>query len=111
MTRKDLGFRLITGAVAAAIVVIVCGIGFVLTQDAWVSIQKFGVTFWRTQTWDPVSGEFGADCTRNRGLRLRAVPGGAPPAAGISHRASGSDSLHCVRAVGNLRARTRRPID
>ena len=60
MTRKDLGFRLITGAVAAAIVVIVCGIGFVLTQDAWVSIQKFGVTFWRTQTWDPVSGEFGA---------------------------------------------------
>jgi phosphate transport system permease protein len=60
MTRKDLGFRLITGAVAAAVVVIVCGIGFVLTQDAWVSIQKFGVTFWRTQTWDPVSGEFGA---------------------------------------------------
>jgi phosphate transport system permease protein len=25
-----------------------------------LSIQKFGLDFWRTQTWDPVAGEFGA---------------------------------------------------
>src|SRR5882724_993096 len=24
------------------------------------SIQKFGISFWRTETWDPVAGEFGA---------------------------------------------------
>src|SRR5476651_1438305 len=24
------------------------------------SIQKFGFSFWRTQTWDPVAGDFGA---------------------------------------------------
>src|SRR5256885_15668886 len=24
------------------------------------SIQKFGVSFWRTDIWDPVAGEFGA---------------------------------------------------
>ena len=25
-----------------------------------LSIEKFGFNFWRTQTWDPVAGEFGA---------------------------------------------------
>src|SRR5476651_2553294 len=24
------------------------------------SIQKFGMSFWRTEIWDPVAGEFGA---------------------------------------------------
>ncbi|HEX7140356.1 MAG TPA: phosphate ABC transporter permease subunit PstC [Vicinamibacterales bacterium] len=56
----DLGFRLGTGAFASLLIVIVCAIAFVLTQDAWLSIQKFGLNFWRTQVWDPVSGEFGA---------------------------------------------------
>jgi phosphate transport system permease protein len=60
MARQDLGFRVGTGAVASAIIVIVCAIGFVLTKDAWLSVQKFGLAFWRTRTWDPVSGEFGA---------------------------------------------------
>jgi len=60
MTRQDLGFRVGAGAVASAIIVIVCAIGFVLTKDAWLSVQKFGLAFWRTSTWDPVSGEFGA---------------------------------------------------
>jgi phosphate transport system permease protein len=56
----DLGFRIGTGAFAAAIIVIVCGIAYVLANDAWLSIQKFGLGFWRTQIWDPVSGDFGA---------------------------------------------------
>src|SRR5262249_44584416 len=33
---------------------------FVLVDDSWLSIRRFGLGFWRTQIWDPVSGEFGA---------------------------------------------------
>jgi len=60
MTRKDLGFRMGTSAFASVIIVIVCGIGVVLTKQSMLSIQKFGVGFWRTEIWDPVAGEFGA---------------------------------------------------
>ena len=61
MTRsRDLGFRLGTGAFALVLVLIVCTIGVVLVRDSMESIQKFGFAFWRTQIWDPVSGEFGA---------------------------------------------------
>jgi phosphate transport system permease protein len=56
----DFGFRLATGAFASLLLLVVAAIAFVLTQDAWLSIQKFGLSFWRTQIWDPVSGEFGA---------------------------------------------------
>jgi len=48
------------GAFASLLVIIVTGIAYVLTQDSLASIQKFGFQFWRTQIWDPVSGEFGA---------------------------------------------------
>jgi len=57
---SELGFRVGTGAFAALLILIVVGIAVVLTQDAWLSIQKFGLSFWRTEIWDPVSGEFGA---------------------------------------------------
>jgi phosphate transport system permease protein len=56
----DLGFRLSTGAFASLTLLIVGGIAFVLLQDSWLSIQKFGFLFWRTETWDPVAGDFGA---------------------------------------------------
>jgi len=58
--RVDLGFRLGTGALAALVCLIVVGIGVVLTRESWLSIEKFGLGFWRGTTWDPVSGEFGA---------------------------------------------------
>ncbi|HZR22724.1 MAG TPA: phosphate ABC transporter permease subunit PstC [Vicinamibacterales bacterium] len=57
---RDLGFRLGTGAFALVLVVIVCGIGFVLVQQSMPSIRKFGFDFWRTETWNPVIGDFGA---------------------------------------------------
>ncbi|HMD34471.1 MAG TPA: phosphate ABC transporter permease subunit PstC [Vicinamibacterales bacterium] len=57
---RDWGFRLGTGAFALVLVLIVCAIGIVLVRDSWLSIEKFGFTFWRTEIWDPVSGEFGA---------------------------------------------------
>jgi phosphate transport system permease protein len=39
---------------------IVLAIGFELSRQSMDSIQKFGLNFWRTSTWDPVAGEFGA---------------------------------------------------
>ena len=56
----DLGFRLGTGAFASVLLLIVTAIAYVLVSDSWMSIQKFGLGFWRTQVWDPVSGQFGA---------------------------------------------------
>src|SRR4249919_3400351 len=56
----DLGFRMGTGAFALVLVLIVCAIGFELTRQSMLSINKFGLSFWRTEIWDPVAGEFGA---------------------------------------------------
>jgi len=57
---RDRGFRLSTGAFALVLVLIVVAIGFELTRQSLLSIQKFGFSFWRTGTWDPVAGQFGA---------------------------------------------------
>ena len=38
----------------------VLAIGFELYRQSRLSIQEFGWQFWQTDTWDPVSGEFGA---------------------------------------------------
>jgi phosphate transport system permease protein len=42
------------------LIALVCGIGVTLAYQSMPSIQKFGLNFWRTETWDPVAGEFGA---------------------------------------------------
>ena len=55
-----MGFRIGTGVFALALVLIVLAIGFELSRQSMASIQKFGLNFWRTSTWDPVAGEFGA---------------------------------------------------
>jgi phosphate transport system permease protein len=60
MRRSDLAFRLGTGAFALVLVLVVSGIGFELVRQSMLSIQKFGLGFWRGDIWDPVSGEFGA---------------------------------------------------
>ena len=57
---EDLGFRMGTGFFAALVVLLVAGIAFVLWSESRLSITKFGFSFWKTKTWDPVSGEFGA---------------------------------------------------
>jgi phosphate transport system permease protein len=49
-----------TGAFALVLVSIVVAIGFELTRQSMLSIQKFGFAFWRTDTWDPVAEQFGA---------------------------------------------------
>src|SRR3954464_4042667 len=58
--RSDVGFRIVTGLFGLVVVVLVVAIGVELFRQSWLSIQKFGLNFWRTQTWDPVAGEFGA---------------------------------------------------
>ena len=58
--RQDLGFRLGTGIVALSLVLIVVAIGFELARQSQLSIEKFGLSFWINDVWDPVSGEFGA---------------------------------------------------
>jgi phosphate transport system permease protein len=57
---QELGFRVGTGLFGLVLIFIVLGIGFELTRQSMLSIQKFGLNFWRTQTWDPVAGDFGA---------------------------------------------------
>jgi len=56
----DLGFRVGIGVFAAALLLIVAGIGLTLANDSSLSLQRFGLDFWRTSNWDPVAGEFGA---------------------------------------------------
>jgi len=58
--RQDLAFRLWTGAFALVLVVVVGAIGFELVRQSLPSIHRFGFAFWRTEIWDPVSGDFGA---------------------------------------------------
>ena len=57
---KDLGFRIATGLFGVFLILIVAAIGFELARQSILSIEKFGLQFWRTSTWDPVSGDFGA---------------------------------------------------
>ncbi len=59
-SRSDAAFRIGTGAVGVVLIALVCGIGVVLAYQSMPSIQKFGLSFWRTGIWDPVAGEFGA---------------------------------------------------
>ncbi|PYQ31218.1 MAG: phosphate ABC transporter permease subunit PstC [Acidobacteria bacterium] len=59
-TSEDRALRLGTGAFAVFVVLLVAGIGVVLTQQSVLSIRKFGLAFWTRSTWNPVSGEFGA---------------------------------------------------
>src|SRR5205807_4673888 len=58
--KTDFGFRISTGVFGLVLIAIVGAIGVELTRQSWLSIEKFGLDFWRTEIWDPVSGNFGA---------------------------------------------------
>jgi phosphate transport system permease protein len=58
--RGDLGFRLGTGFFGVILLAIVGAIAFELTRQSALTIQKFGLNFWRTDIWDPINGDFGA---------------------------------------------------
>jgi phosphate transport system permease protein len=56
----DRAFRTGTGIFAGLVLLVMLGIGFELTRQSMLSIQKFGLKFWTTKIWDPVAGDFGA---------------------------------------------------
>src|SRR5262245_6940249 len=56
----DRFFRLGTGLFALLVVLLVAGIAWELFRTSRLSLDKFGLKFWSTKTWDPVAGEFGA---------------------------------------------------
>jgi phosphate transport system permease protein len=58
--RGELSFRIAIGMFAVLLVVLVAAIGVELARQSWLSIQRFGLSFWLTRTWDPVAGDFGA---------------------------------------------------
>jgi len=49
-----------TGLFGLVLVLLVAAIGVELFRQSFLSIQKFGFSFWRTDVWDPVAGQFGA---------------------------------------------------
>ena len=53
-------FRAGTGAFGLLLIVLVAAIGFELSRQSRLSIDRFGWAFWTNATWDPVLGEFGA---------------------------------------------------
>jgi phosphate transport system permease protein len=58
--RSELGFRLTTAFFGLLLVVLVCAIGVVLMIQSMPTVRTFGLAFWKTDVWDPVSGTFGA---------------------------------------------------
>jgi phosphate transport system permease protein len=56
----DIGFKTVTGAFGALVIIIVVSIGFVLIRESILSIREFGLHFWITDVWDPVAAQFGA---------------------------------------------------
>src|SRR6185436_7281983 len=56
----ELIFRAGTGAFAILLIGIVLAIGAALVKESRLSIAHFGWSFWQTDVWDPVAGEFGA---------------------------------------------------
>src|SRR5688572_12014721 len=56
----ELVFRAGTGAFAVLLIGIVLAIGGALVMESRLSIRQFGWSFWQTDIWDPVAGEFGA---------------------------------------------------
>jgi len=81
LAATDLGFRLGTGLFATMLVVIVIAIGFELSRQSMLTIEKFGLNFWRTEVWDPVAGQFGGcpsrqclpDCLRAEKLPAQSL--------------------------------------
>ncbi len=57
--RADRIFQILLAVMAAAIPLIMGAILIALLWAAWPAIQRFGLAFFVTSTWDPVAREFG----------------------------------------------------
>jgi len=56
----DFLFKAATSTFALILALLVIFIGVVLIYQSMPTIREFGLNFWRTKTWDPVVGNFGA---------------------------------------------------
>jgi len=56
----ELVFRVGTGVTASLVTLLVVAIAALLIRDSQLSIKQFGLSFWKTDIWDPVAGTFGA---------------------------------------------------
>jgi phosphate transport system permease protein len=53
-------FRTVVTGLSGLVIIILIGLVALLVVDSWPSIQRYGVGFVTTSTWDPVKEEFGA---------------------------------------------------
>ncbi len=53
-------FRAATAVFALVLIALVVAIGYALVTESRLALAQFGWQFWRTDTWNPVVGEFGA---------------------------------------------------
>lgn len=56
----DLVFKTLTGVCAAAVLIIMAGLFYELFRLSGPAIQKFGLSFFTRNEWNPVTQEFGA---------------------------------------------------
>ena len=56
----DAGLRVVTGLAALGALVLIGLLVYKVFEGAWPAIQEFGLSFLTTQTWNPVTGQFGA---------------------------------------------------
>ncbi len=57
---SDVLFKAGTRTLALFLVALVVAIGGILIYQSMPTIRLFGLNFWRTQEWNPVTGQFGA---------------------------------------------------
>lgn len=55
----DRSFQLLLATMAAAVPLIIGAVLAALIAAAWLAVQRFGLNFFATSTWDPVAEEFG----------------------------------------------------
>ncbi|MGB8363550.1 MAG: phosphate ABC transporter permease subunit PstC [Rhizomicrobium sp.] len=58
--RGDARFHMITRGAALLVLMIFAGVIISLTNGAWLSLKTFGLGFFVTQVWNPVTEKFGA---------------------------------------------------
>ncbi len=57
---SDVWFKLLAASAAALVLVIIAGVFLSILIKSWPAIQKFGVSFFWSAEWNPVTGSFGA---------------------------------------------------
>jgi len=60
LRRQDLAFRLVTQAFAFGVLLLLAAIIASLVVGSWPSMQRFGVGFFFSSEWNPVTEQFGA---------------------------------------------------